>query len=251
MLDAFTEGYYALDAEWRFLELNAASEVHFGRRASELTGQDFWEATGILPGSPVGTFFRSGAAGSQPLRFEFESRLRPGDWFEGRVHPRTGGGLDVYFRDITYRKRAEQALRASEEKFAKAFHGNSAAMAITRLEDGRYIEVNDCWVEATGFRREEAVGRTTADLSVWAHPEDRQAFTHRLRECGVVAGAEDQFLRASGERWIGLVSSQLSEIDGEEVIISSVLDITERKNAERAARRSQRLLRSTMDNSRP
>jgi two-component system CheB/CheR fusion protein len=71
--------------------------------------------------------------------------------------------------DITERKRAEEGLRLSEEKFAKAFHGSTSAMAITRLRDGLFVDVNDRWQEMLGISREKALGQTSSQLNIWKY----------------------------------------------------------------------------------
>jgi two-component system CheB/CheR fusion protein len=158
------------------------------------------------------------------------------------VNGRVAGAVAIA-RDITERKQIEADLRSSEEKFAKAFHGNTAAMAITRMRDGLYIEVNDRFVDMTGFRREDVIGRTTGDIGVWKDPNDREAFVRDLQQTGVVRNRECRFLRPGGEEWIALVSSQVSEIQGKAVLVSSLADITEGKRAERALRDSEEALR--------
>ncbi|MGA2401960.1 MAG: PAS domain S-box protein [Syntrophobacteraceae bacterium] len=70
--------------------------------------------------------------------------------------------------DITERKRAEQELRLSEEKFSLAFANNPAAIAMTRLTDGLFLEVNDTWVVLNGYSREEAIGRSAREMQYLA-----------------------------------------------------------------------------------
>jgi len=67
-------------------------------------------------------------------------------------------GMQVIVRDITARKRAEEALRKSEERFAKAFHASPDAITITRLADGRYLDVNASFLGLSGYRRVESLG---------------------------------------------------------------------------------------------
>ena len=147
--------------------------------------------------------------------------------------------------DITERKRAEESLRASQEKFAKAFHGNAAAMTLTSVEDGRLLEVNDRFAEMSGFGREEAVGKTTAELRIWKNPEDQAQFVAALRRDGKVRG-EYCFVRPGGEEWTAVVSAQLLQLAGRPAGISSIIDITARKQAEEALRTSEAIARQRL-----
>ena len=81
--------------------------------------------------------------------------------------------------DITEQSRAEEALEESEKKFAKAFHGTVAAKALTRLSDGRFIEVNDRWAKIVGMEADEIIGRTAAEV-IWTGPEQRKDFVREI-----------------------------------------------------------------------
>src|SRR4028118_375498 len=69
--------------------------------------------------------------------------------------------------DISDRKRMEEELRQSEERFSKAFRVNPAATTITTLAEGRYIDVNDSFLRLSGFHREEVIGKTSIELGIW------------------------------------------------------------------------------------
>ena len=87
----------------------------------------------------------------------------------------TGSGSDPSFvivRDISERKQAEELLRKSEEKFSKAFKASPEAISIASLDDGKYFEVNDQFLEITGYRREELIGHTSSELNFWIDEED-------------------------------------------------------------------------------
>jgi len=151
--------------------------------------------------------------------------------------------------DITERKRAEDGLRLSEEKFAKAFRGSTSAMAITRLRDGLFVDVNERWQEVTGFTREQALGQTSSQLNIWKHTEERERFIRDLESQGMVRNGEFRFIGEGGREWTALVSSQVSTLQGESVVVSSIVDITERKRVEEALRASELRFRLALRNS--
>ncbi|WP_165228599.1 PAS domain S-box protein [Aquisphaera insulae] len=160
----------------------------------------------------------------------------------GRAVRDTDGRLTRYLGivvDITGRKRAEEALRFSEEMFAKAFASNPAAIALTRLEDGRFLNVNETWSALTGYGRDEAIGRTPADLRIWWSPAERERFADALRQQGSVDGWEQDFRGKSGENFSTQLCAQVMDLGGEAVILSTFIDITARKRAEAAFRDNQ------------
>lgn len=143
----------------------------------------------------------------------------------------------AFVLDIAERKRAEEQLRRSEEKFAKAFAMNPAAIGLTHLDDGFIIDVNETWLHMFGYTRDEVVGHSTLELSIWQTPEDRVRWANTVGEKGSFRG-EQRLQNKSGERFVTLASAELLIIGGEEMVVSTWLDITGRKRLEEELRRS-------------
>lgn len=134
-------------------------------------------------------------------------------------------------RDITERKQVLVALRESEEKFARAFQTSPYAITITRTSDGRFIEVNDAFTAMSGFTREEALASSAVALKLWDSEQDRLSVLSELRAGGSVTDREYQFRSKSGVSITGLLSARTLQLSGKECILSSIHNITERKQA--------------------
>ena len=134
--------------------------------------------------------------------------------------------------DIDKRKKAEKALRESEEKFHKAFMAGPDSISISRMRDGKYIDVNDNWIKSTGYSREEVVGKTVTEINFWANPDNRDKFIRIIEKKGSVSNFETYFRMKNGSLLPCLVSACPIEIQGEKCIISISRDIKALKQAE-------------------
>ena len=160
------------------------------------------------------------------------------------VETGTVNGFQVVARDITERKRVEQALRESEERFFKAFQSSPAGMTISRLEDGRVLDVNDAFVRVSGFSREELIGMSSLDIGIWVNPDDRRQLAETLRRDGFLRHLEKEFRTKSGDVRHGLFNVEPVCIGRENCLLTLVLDITRRTEAEAALRQSQAVLQA-------
>ncbi|MDX1546188.1 MAG: PAS domain S-box protein, partial [Rhodothermales bacterium] len=144
--------------------------------------------------------------------------------------------------DISERKKVEEALRLSEEKFARAFRASPDAITISRLRDGLFLEVNDGFEQLSGISREEAVGRTSEELGLWSLT-DRRLMADALRKEGHIKDMEARFL-VRGDRALDcLVSAEVIELAGEPCLVAITRDVTDRKRAEEALRQSEQSFR--------
>ena len=140
---------------------------------------------------------------------------------------------------IDARRRAELALRESEQRFATAFRVSPDVMSISDFETGRYIEVNEAHERAFGFSRDESIGRSPADLGIITSSAVRKEMVellerdHRIRNFRVEAHTRN------GETRIMQLSAEVIEIAGRRCIVRSTHDVTDRERAEQALRESE------------
>jgi PAS domain S-box-containing protein len=137
---------------------------------------------------------------------------------------------------------SEVRARESAERLAKAFAVSPAMLSITRLADGRFLDVNDNCATITGYRRDELIGKTTLELNLWADPEQRRDLQALIAEGASPRDFKMQFRTRNGDIREALMAVERIEIDGEPCLIISAHDITDRKRAEQALRDSERAL---------
>ena len=141
--------------------------------------------------------------------------------------------------DITERKKIEEALKTSEEKFSKAFRESPLAVALIKTSDNRYMDVNETFEEMTGWHRDEVLGRTPVELGLWVEPSHRAKITEELLAGKHVRNVNFTFRTKDGKVRTGLGSSELIRIDGELCTLSAVADVTERLRAQDALKKSE------------
>jgi len=145
------------------------------------------------------------------------------------------------------RRVMETALRQSEAKFSRAFHSSPDPMTIARLSDGRYIEVNESFLEMSGYTRNEVIGRNSMELGLWATPHEAAQFQDRLVADGEVRNQELVCRTHSGEFRTMLVSAEIIELGEQNCVLSVSSDISDRKRLEEELRRSQQFLNTIVD----
>jgi len=148
----------------------------------------------------------------------------------------------TFARDITRRKQMDQALRESEETFRKAFHTSPDSININRLADGMYVSINEGFSRMTGYSEMEAIGRTSAELNIWANPEDRQILVAGLKNAGEVNNLDAAFRMKNGQIRYGLMSAAMIDLQGTTHILSITRDITDRRQEEERLRESTELV---------
>jgi PAS domain S-box-containing protein len=168
---------------------------------------------------------------------EFEFRVKSGEirhWLYSAEIINIGDEpcLIAMSIDITERKRTEEALRESEEKFSKAFRASPDAISINTLKDGTFLEVNDNFTRVSGYTREEVIGHSSTEIGLWAKAKERGRMLKILKEQGRVSNEEFEFRVKSGEIRHWLYSAEIINIGDEPCLIVMSIDITERKNME-------------------
>jgi diguanylate cyclase (GGDEF)-like protein/PAS domain S-box-containing protein len=220
-----------------FIEANRAALELFGRTREELIGKTAL-SIGAWPDPQdraklMEAMHAEGAVSLRPVSIrrksgEMRDLLVSAAWVELDRQKQ----MLMSAVDITEVHRAEELLRRSEERFEKIFQASPDAIVISRLKDGRYLEVNQRWLELFGYERREILGRTSLELGIWADPAERSRFVEQVVERGALQGFETRFRKKSGAIIDAVISADVIGIEGEPHLIVPIMDITDRKRAE-------------------
>ncbi|HPT24839.1 MAG TPA: PAS domain S-box protein [Bryobacteraceae bacterium] len=241
-LRSVKEAVSITDMQDRILFVNSSFLELYGFREEELVGNSI-------------AMVRSSGNPAESVRDILPATMR-GGW-QGELWNRRRDGTDllVFLRtapvrdesgatialigmatDATGQKRMQETLLRSEEMFSKAFDRSPVIGAIASLDDGRYLEVNQAFVERTGYAREEALGRTPVELGVGHDSTGMERLAALLRREKRVQDREITLYTRTGKELIGLLSAEAVEIAGKPCAILTAEDITERRRTEAALR---------------
>jgi PAS domain S-box-containing protein len=243
----------AIDEQGLVVEFNPSAEQMFGLTRAAALGRPLGEL--IVPehlrarhDDGLRRYLATGEATILGRRVELEAVRR-----DGRVFPielaitevRQAGRrlFTAYLRDITERRAAERALRASEEHFRTIAESHPVPVSVVRLEDRRILHASQAYADLFGIPLAELpgedVGRWYVDL------RDRARLLAELDRTGAVHGFELQQRRADGTVFPTALTSHLIEFQGAPAIISAVIDLTEQKRQEAEIARQREALRES------
>lgn len=240
ILDAIPDLMFRLSRDGKYLDFRGeGTDVIIPRH--EIIGkhlQDFLPADVVsLSQQAIANALDSQSLQTCEYQLPFPQGMRD---YEARLVVSGQDEVLAIVRDITNRKQTEVNLRSLAEKFAKIFRASPNPITISTLSEGRFIEVNDSFVEQSGYQREEAIGRTATELKIWVKNRDRIALLQELQKNGVVRNMEAEFRCKSGEVRTGLFSAEIISLDGVQCLLFINHDITERKRAEIALHESEK-----------
>lgn len=147
-------------------------------------------------------------------------------------------------QDTTQRVSADAALKESELRFRTVFQTNPDVVLITRLSDEVIVNVNENCLKASGYTRDEIIGKTSSEVGFWAHAGDRENYIDLLSKHGSVENMEVLFRVKEGRERTGLISARTLLLNDELCSLSVIRDITEMKDAETRLLRSESRFRS-------
>ena len=220
-----------------------ADDVHADPRTQEFAGS-YLTTTGVT--SLLDTPIRSGGQTIGVVCLEQVGKTH--HWtVEEQSFARSIADLIALGIAAQARRRTEAALNISQEKFAKAFRASPDFITISSLQTGNFIDVNESFLEASGYTHAEVLGQTVFDLGAWANHDDRIELRRLIAEQSAIKDLEIQLRKKNGDVMTALLSAEIIELEGELCLLAVTKDITDRKRAEAAIAESQKKYRDLVE----
>ena len=251
IIDGAPNSIFVKDLQGRFIIINAQLEKLLGKSREEVKGKTDYEIISRDRADNYQDNDRRIAENDKPEQLEEEADLADGKhhYFLANkfplhdIHGKTYAVASVS-TDLTEIRHAENRLKESEEKFSKAFNSSNVGLVITNLLDGRWVDANNTYLKMLEYTREEVLGRTANEINLYPDPAQRIQILQTLKDEGEVREIEVR-LRAKSGRIIETLSSvNRINLRGQECTLSTIVDITQRKQAEAEINRLNRELKA-------
>jgi len=249
ILERITDAFFALDHQWQFTYVNSEAARALQRNQEDLIGASFWDVFPETVGSLVEHQYRQAISEQVSITFEtFFQRLA--SWVEVRIYP-CQEGLSVFWRDITERKRTEEALRESERRFRAIFDSMFQFIGLMK-PDGTLLQANQTALEFGGLQLCEVTDRPFWEARWWS----LSAQTQERLKAAIASAAAGEFVRyevdvlGAGDQVVTIdfsIKPVKDETGQVLLLIPEGRDISDKKQAEKALRDSEQRFRATFD----
>lgn len=241
-----------LDSNGAIIYQSPSLERVLGYKPDDLVGQNVFEFIHSDDIPEVENAFltlieHGGVSPSLQLRF----RHSDGSWHIletvgcNRLADTNVAGIVLNTRDITERKRSEDAMRENDKKF-RAVVDQAADMIFVRDLDGRIAEVNEVACQTLGYSRDELLQMHVSDLYAPDSKQNSESYTEMIRTAGI-SDVITTLLRKDGSTFNAEFRGRLIEINGDEHLVSFARDLTEREETERKLQESEELFRNIFE----
>jgi PAS domain S-box-containing protein len=254
LVETATDAIIVFDSDDRVIVWNGAAEKMFGYSHSEAIGSSFIKlaipdefADLIKCGSASTAIPETDSTVHNPIEIAARRKDRSTFPIELAISRHMVAGTRVctcIIRDLTDRKKAEEAICESEEKYSLIYNKAPFAIALARIPSGAVVTVNKAWEELFGYTENEAVGKTTIELGINPNSQGRTSLIAELQRKGTVNNWEFDFQTKSGAQRVVSFSTSAVTLGREKYWLSTMQDITERKRVEEALQKSEQLYRA-------
>ncbi|WP_458774555.1 PAS domain-containing sensor histidine kinase [Desulforhopalus sp. 52FAK] len=251
LLENVSDAVVSIDLDFRIMSWNAAAEKTYGWKTEEVVGEVFAELTAI-------------EYNNDSREEVFRQIPEKGTWQGEIVQSRKDGariilqttlsvvknkngdpiGYVGVNRDITEKKKIEEELKKSDEYFSKAFHAQALPMAIINVKSGERLDFNESYIEMCGYSRKELQEDTITTLKLWGEDHDREKGIEQLLRERVVRDVSADLVTKSGKIKNLLGSAAMIEFGQKNLAITTWLDISKRKQAEKQIQEYQTRLKA-------
>ncbi|MBD2744555.1 PAS domain S-box protein [Coleofasciculus sp. FACHB-1120] len=245
ILESITDAFVALDHQWRITYANHETARMNGQKPEEIIGKTHWEQWPWSAGTKVEREYRRAIA--EQVAVHFEVLYEPlSIWLEIHAYP-SKDGLNIYFRDITERKQAQEALQKRENELRLITNALPALIAYIDSEQ-RYRFHNKAYEEWFGDSGTQVNGKQVREVLGEAAYEATRPYIETVLSGKQVTYETKLPYKDGGSRYISATYiPQFDSLGQVEGFVALVSDISDRKAAEEALRRSEERLRRLFD----
>ena len=242
ILESIQDGLIIIDPNWQLKYVNKCAAKGFCTAAKNLVGKNLWELFPKYSGTIFEQTLHQAKEDKQTAHFEWDKLYNTQNTWEISVFP-TVNDLVIIWRDITNRKKLEETLRLNMERFSKAFNCCQAALFISQLKDGLFLDANEAFLLTFGFSREEVIGNTAVKLNIYPDLSKRKEIVHMLQTQGAIRNLEIVMQTKTGRPLTLIASVDHIMLNGQDFTLGTFTDITERKKDEEIHRENEERLK--------